>query len=163
MTDKIEIENYRGWTIYFDKETDRFYSVSQSDDVDKTSKTFTAAKKAIDDYLKDNQNFKPFEVMMFSKHRYADFERGIIMGQRKDGRYIIKKEGKEPEQLHQAYESDWIEHKSENDSVVDAIKQELKSFSEYYSDYQIRLQRLRLQMKVKTVKEIRLEQTGKEE
>jgi len=112
---KIEIEDYRGWTIYFDKEEDRFYSVAQAYDVSKTNKTFTAAKKAIDDYLKDNQNFKVFDVVSWNHYGTAELIPARIVGIRKDGRYLIKKSGQnEAEQLSTYDENNWILHKTSN-------------------------------------------------
>jgi len=91
---KIEIEEYRGWTIYFDTVGEKFYSVSNIEDLDKTTKSFASAKKAIDDYLKDNANFKPFQVEYW---RWNDGpEKTVtVVGKTKDGRYMI--ENKEEE------------------------------------------------------------------
>jgi hypothetical protein len=159
--DKIEIENYQGWTIYFDKEQDRFYSVSQSDDVDKTSKSFTAAKKAIDDYLKDNQNFKPFKVMSYGGYS-GDFIVKTIVGQRKDGRFIIQKDNADPEQLSAYNEGEWIEYKEQNTTIVERIKSLKADWNAEEAKYRDKLKALQSQLIIRTVKDIRKDLTGKE-
>jgi hypothetical protein len=99
---KVEIEDYRDWTIYFDTIEERFYSVSQRDDTSKENRSYSAAKKAIDDYLRDNQEFKPFKAMHKSHLEIID-----IVGIRKDGRYITERNGKK-EQLSSYDEDRWI-------------------------------------------------------
>lgn len=99
---KVEIEDYRDWTIYFDTIEERFYSVSQRDDTSKENRSYSAAKKAIDDYLKDNIEFKPFKAMHKGHLEVID-----IVGIRKDGRYITERNGKK-EQLSSYDESRWI-------------------------------------------------------
>lgn len=86
---RIEIDRYRGWIIYFDPENEMFFGEGlEAEPVQKTS--FSAAKKAIDDYLKDNTNFKPFKVLRVG---YDVSDPITITGVRKDGRFVYEEEG----------------------------------------------------------------------
>lgn len=87
---RIEIDRYRGWIIYFDPENEMFFGEGlEAEPVQKTS--FSAAKKAIDDYLKDNSNFKPFKVV---KVGWEVTDPITITGVRKDGKFIYEEDGK---------------------------------------------------------------------
>jgi hypothetical protein len=103
----IEITNYRGYSISFNTETETFLSDIGNDGTEK--KSFAATKKAIDDFIKDNQVFVPFEIMDL----YWDGGRlKKIIGIRKDGKFVYEHNGKK-EQLteynaeHSYLRSDW--------------------------------------------------------
>lgn len=85
---KIVIENYRGWEIYFDTQKETFYAVLSEFDVDKTKQSFAAIKKSIDDYIKENVNFKPFKAIVGGWGGYTIKE---FVGIRKDLRFITKR------------------------------------------------------------------------
>lgn len=100
---KVEIEDYRGWTIFFDTDAEMFYSVSQDHDVDKKNRTYSAAKSAIDEYLKENQVFKPFKVQRIGYDGFVQHDVTIVgitkggnyMGQNSEGRFQISKYDRE--------------------------------------------------------------------
>lgn len=83
----ILIENYRGFDIFFDSNDEIF--ACKIDNVKWGKKqSFASAKKFIDDYIKDNIVFEPFEA----QHK----ENGNVIkviGIRKDGRFIYDKNG----------------------------------------------------------------------
>jgi hypothetical protein len=85
---KIEIEDYRNWTIYFDTGVENFYCHSNQYDYQQTKQSFSACKKYIDDFLKDNTEFKPFWVESIPG---GIGERLKIIGIRKDGRFMSEK------------------------------------------------------------------------
>ena len=58
---KILIENYRGFDIEFDTQYEKFQCVCTEED-SKESSSFAAIKKFIDEYKKQNADFKPFWV-----------------------------------------------------------------------------------------------------
>jgi len=82
---KILIETYRGAAIEFDNEREVFSCFLF--DYGKESKSFAAVKKAVDEYLKDNNEFKPFWIIT----RPESYKSGIkikITGIRKDNRFV---------------------------------------------------------------------------
>jgi hypothetical protein len=60
---KILIENYRNWQIFFDTDSENFYA-DTDDQISKEKKSYAAAKKYIDDFIKENNEFKPIQVEM---------------------------------------------------------------------------------------------------
>lgn len=94
---KVLIENYRGFNIEFDTIESKFESVVSEEKV-KESKSFDAVKKFIDEYLKNNKNFKPFYVLNIP-NTYESFEKLKIVGIRKDGRFVYENLKGEKHQL----------------------------------------------------------------
>lgn len=60
---KVLIEKYRNFEIYFDTREETFYSISDYYDTEQKKKSYSAAKKAIDEWIKENSSFKPFYVI----------------------------------------------------------------------------------------------------
>lgn len=59
----IKIEVYRNFEITFNTETETFNSVSDYFDTEiKGKKSYAIVKKAIDNWIKENETFKPFFV-----------------------------------------------------------------------------------------------------
>ena len=87
------IETYRGQDIYFDTNKESFVCVLVVAGIQKEKKSYASCKKEIDDYLKNNSAFKPFEVEpTLISMRYS--QRYRIVGIRKDGRFMAEnKEG----------------------------------------------------------------------
>lgn len=110
---KVEIEVYRGWTISFDTDKETFYCHSEQYDSDATKKSFSAVKKFIDDFIKDNENFKPVVVQYVPDSHNAG-KCLTIIGVRKDGRFIIDKNGAK-EQLSTYDENRLIVYNKNND------------------------------------------------
>ena len=67
------ITEYRGWEIFFDTDKEEFYTVSNEYDKDNTKKYFASTKKFIDDYIKENNEFKPILVQK-QQSMYSDGE-----------------------------------------------------------------------------------------
>jgi hypothetical protein len=51
--------------IYFDTDSEEFYTLSNQYDKENTKKSFASTKKNIDDYIKENSSFKPVMVQKF--------------------------------------------------------------------------------------------------
>lgn len=117
---KVLIENYRGWDIYFNTENEDFYTVSNEYDKENTKKSYASTKKFIDDYIKENMNFKPIKVM---RDGGAFVSKTIItlIGLRKDGVFMIRDEKGNVSQLSKYSEPDYFEVNSENDSILKEI------------------------------------------
>jgi hypothetical protein len=80
---RVLIENYRGWELMFDTSSEDFYIMSNDYDTQQTKKSYASAKKYIDDYIKENQNFKPIKVQKMSSI-YNSAEVITLIGLRKD-------------------------------------------------------------------------------
>lgn len=91
---KYEIEVYKGQTIEYDDETDKFVCEININDNTKHSKrgSLNDLRKEIDTYIKNNLEFKPFKALL--KDKYGDgFDIYDIKGIRTDGQFIIQKIG----------------------------------------------------------------------
>ena len=129
------IENYRGWDISFDTDTEEFYCISNEYDNDKTKKTYSLAKKYVDDYIKENAEFRPFEVCTFT-NQFGNKSTIKIIGIRKDERFIYEDSNGKKQQISDYDEKSWFLVNSENDP----IELEINSIYE-------QIQKLRLQIK----------------
>jgi hypothetical protein len=109
---KVEIETYRGFEISFDSDTEEFYGISDRHDKDISKKSFSATKKFIDDFIKENQEFKPFNVEP-NPNAYGG-KKGRIIGIRKDKRFIIELANGKKEQISDYQEKDFIMVNSDN-------------------------------------------------
>lgn len=92
--DKILIQNYRGWDIFFDTYTDQFVCrMSDKDnqsDAEKESKSITAIRKYIDEYLKVNQKFEKVDIVKVRNSIEPYYDVYTIIGLRKDGGFTIQ-------------------------------------------------------------------------
>lgn len=89
MDRKVEIGVYRGWEIFFDTELEVFYVFSDSYDNENRCKSFASAKKYIDDYIKENTDFKPFFVEN-DGNIWSKKDVRKIIGLRKDGQFTYE-------------------------------------------------------------------------
>lgn len=112
---RVEIENYRGFEISFDSETEEFYAISDRFDKDLNKKSFSATKKYIDDFIKENQEFKAFNV----EPNPTGFggKKGRIIGIRKDKRFMIELANGKKEQVSDYNEKDFIIVNTENKAL----------------------------------------------
>ena len=81
---KALIETYRGKNIYFDTEEEKFV-VDLTDEKFVGKAGFNACKVTIDEYIKINKPFVPFQVR---NNYYGELTTKTIVGIRKDGRFI---------------------------------------------------------------------------
>jgi len=118
---RILIENYRGWEIYFDTDKEDFYTVSNEYDTQQTKKSYASAKKYVDDYLKENQNFKPIKVQKMSSI-YNPAEVITLIGLRKDGAFMYEDAKGNKHQLSKYSESDYFLVNHENDEIFQELE-----------------------------------------
>lgn len=111
---KVKVENYRGWDISFDTEKENFYAESDEYDRGETKKSFAAAKKFVDDFIKENLDFKPVWVEV-TANSYRDAKKIKLIGIRKDGRFVYEDEKGEKQQMSDYNEKDYILCNPEND------------------------------------------------
>lgn len=110
---KITIENYRGFDIEFDTDYELFQCICAEEDV-KESKSFSAVKKFIDDYKKENQGFKPFDVFP-NPNSWSKKKQIKIIGVRKDGRFIGQEQNGKKIQIPDYELGDYILYQKENE------------------------------------------------
>jgi hypothetical protein len=125
---KVEIEEYRGWTISFDTEQETFYCHSEQWDRDENRKSFAATKKWIDDFIKENQTFKPVWVEK-KPNSYGSYSRVKLIGIRKDGRFVYEDEKGDKKQLSEYDEKYYILYDERNDKIkeeAEKIASEIK-------------------------------------
>lgn len=116
---EVLIENYRGWEITFNTYTESFTSTSDEYDSQTTKKTYTSAKKSIDDFIKDNSTFKPIMV-----ERIVRGEREVknIVGIRKDGDFVYEDEAGKKHRLSSYNEKNYYLVNEDNEPIFDKIK-----------------------------------------
>jgi hypothetical protein len=110
---KVEIENYRGWSISFDTEKETFYCHSEQWDRDENKKSYASTKKFIDDFIKENQTFKP--IWVETKPKAYGEKKIKLIGIRKDGRFIYEDAKGEKRQLSDYSEKNYILYDEENE------------------------------------------------
>lgn len=118
---RVLIENYRGWDIYFDTEKEEFYTVSNEYDNEQNKRSFASAKKYIDDYIKQNSEFKPFKATSMPTF-YDDSKEITIVGIRKDGAFMFEDNKGERQQLSKYSEGDYFLVNEENNVHFEQIK-----------------------------------------
>ena len=118
----ILIENYRGWDISFNTVKETFYAQSDEYDRGETKKSFASAKQYIDDFIKENNQFKPVWVERLSF--YGSVEGKIkLIGIRKDKRFVYEGKDGKKEQLAEYSEKDYILYNKENDIFYKQIEE----------------------------------------
>lgn len=118
---RVEIENYRGWDISFNTDTEKFYVQSNEYDKGETKNTYASVKTWVDNFIKDNQSFKPFWVERLET-KFNNYQKIKIIGIRKDGRFIYEGENGKKEQISDYNESYYILYNEENEIYKEQIK-----------------------------------------
>lgn len=118
---RVLIENYRGWEIHFDTDKEEFYTISNEYDTDKTKKSYAASKKFIDDYIKENSEFKPIKVEKHPSH-YNNREVITLIGIRKDGAFMYEDKNSKKGQLSTHNEKDYFLQNHLNEPIFEAIE-----------------------------------------
>jgi len=127
------ITEYRGWEIFFDTDKEEFYNISNQYDKDNVKKSFASAKKFIDDYIKENNQFKPILVQ---KEPSMFNDGGIIklIGIRKDGDFMYEDKDGKKQRLSSYNEKDYFLINPENDIPFKKIAELEKSRDEIGSE-----------------------------
>jgi len=114
---RVLIETYRGFEISFDPTDEKFWYLSERYDKESSSKSFTAIKKAVDDFIKENKDFKPFWIENKLKSSFGKEAKLKIIGIRKDGILVYENEKGEKEQLPKHSEGDYLIYDASNDNL----------------------------------------------
>jgi hypothetical protein len=115
----VKIEDYRGFEMSFNPDDEVFYCMSSSYDTETTKKSYAALKKWVDDYIKDNQIFRPITIMRLGLG--YDNEKVTLVGYRKDGRFVYKNDKDKLEQLSEYDENRWYMPNDLNTPIIEKI------------------------------------------
>lgn len=129
---EIEIENYRGYEIRFN--TDRETFVCDIDDERSVKKSFSAIKKFIDDFIKENNTFKEFKIIRAIDGSWGKYGIITIIGIRKDGR-LIGQQGEDKFQMSDYDLSYYVLYDPKNDSIRDDLKKLDDEFEDFRKEY----------------------------
>lgn len=151
---KVHIENYRGWDISFDTDKEMFHYVSSDYDADGKKISYTAAKKFIDDFIKENQTFNAFWVEVTPiRSTYRGMEKIKVVGIRKDGRFISENKKGEKSQIS---DYDLQDYMVINEANV-PLWEELKILELEKKALNDKEKALKAKFAIKTLKEIKQE------
>lgn len=90
---KIEIENYKGQSIVYNDDSDRFEcDIEICNNVKNTKRSsLNDVRKEIDLFIKLNLDFKPFKFLFKNDGTYhKDFQTLTCIGIRTDGKFIVQ-------------------------------------------------------------------------
>lgn len=149
---KVHIENYRGWEISFDTDKEMFHYVSSDYDANGKKISYAAAKKFIDDFIKENQTFKAFWVEA-SPDSFQPGKKIKVVGIRKDGRFISENEKGEKDQISEYDLKNYIAINDENVELWDELAL-LKKDQNVLSE---KIKAIKAKFTIKTLKEIKRE------
>ena len=119
---RVIIEKYRDWEIFFDTDSENFYTVSSKYDRQETKRSYASAKKTIDDYIKDNSVFKPVKVQRMSS-LYSPAEVITLIGIRKDNAFMYEDKDGNKRLLSEHTERDYFLVDSKNDIYFEQIEE----------------------------------------
>lgn len=122
MYQKILIENYKGWDIFFNRDIQMFYTLPTQYLSEQTKcSTFDCVKKFIDKYTKANRGFKPIAI-----ERYPPLNGvrilGQLVGRTEDDRFLYKTENGEIKMLNAHEENNWFLIDPNNNSNLEEIR-----------------------------------------
>lgn len=117
---RIEIEKYRGWEIYFDTDKENFYTISNEYDTQSERKSYASAKRYIDEYIKENNQFNPIEVQTMPS-MFGNGQKIKLIGIRKDKAFMYEDEEGKKHQLSSYSEKDFFIVDSQNDPYFKRI------------------------------------------
>lgn len=87
---KIEIQVYKGQTIHYDEDYDKFECEISVEDKFKTTKrqSLSDVRKEIDTFIKLNVDFKPFKALLLD-YNLSYFKEIYVSAIRTDGKFIV--------------------------------------------------------------------------
>lgn len=91
---EIEIETYKGQTIFYDTDDDKFKCEISIEDKSKTTKrqSLKDVRSMIDTFAKENLDFKPFKILIAEGYSNRDFAVYHVEALRLDGKFVVKRE-----------------------------------------------------------------------
>jgi len=120
----VKIETYRGFEIFFVTDSERFsYSIDTGSWSQKQS--YAACKRSIDEYLKENSNFKPFTIQNIYNGSIT-----TITGIRKDGVFVYLDSDGKNQQFSKYDERNHIIYDGSNDKLFAEAERKQKEIAE---------------------------------
>lgn len=133
---KFEIQEYKGQTIEYDDDDDKFLCDISIEDKNKTVKraSLSYIRKEIDQFIKLNAEFKAFECLVLDKYDSKDFEIINVLAIRTDGKFITHKRGNESYKSHSGKKDTkyWMVYDAD---IVQQREKLRKDKDEYLSSY----------------------------
>lgn len=152
---RTEVDKYRGWEISFDTDTEKFTAYSSGHDSEIEKGSYASVKKGIDEFIKENDTFRPYFVVPTPSYRmYRNNNRLKIIGLRKDGAFIYEDKDGKKHQLSKYDEKNYMLVHPDNDAVLkkyDEMIAESNRLRGVAEDY------LKENCNVKTIEDIRKE------
>lgn len=149
---KSKITDYRGFEISFDTDIEKFYLFSDRYDTENLKPSFASAKKYIDEFIKDNDVFKPFTLIGHPlKYRKGEIIR--ILGIRKDNRFVYEDAKGLKKQISEYEEEDYIFDNQENYSIL----KEIERFEVIQEEINSKIKYCEKQLIIRTLKDYKYE------
>ena len=151
---RTEVDKYRGWEISFDTDTEKFTAYSNTHDSEIGKGSYSSVKKGIDEFIKENDTFKPYFVVPTPDYRMYRKEQIKIIGIRKDGAFVYEDKDGKKHQLSKYDEKHYMLVHPDNAAVLkkyDEMKAAAEEIREEANKY------LEKNCKVKTIEDIRKE------
>ncbi len=155
---RVLIEVYRKWEIFFDTDKEEFYTTSNEYDREQIKRSYASTKKFIDDYIKENQNFKPIWVQN-EGNSYGGITKTKLIGIRKDGLFTCENAKGNKSQFSKYDEKSYFLVNEENDVIF----KEIDEIEEQRSALATKASNLRKSVIKVTVKQFREELLGQKE
>ena len=142
----IKIETYRGFDILFEPQSERF-TFALDEGSWTTKQSYSACKKNIDDFIKNNNNFKPFYAIKKDAIRKV-----FVTGIRKDNKFVFD----------DGILSDWDEkyyilHEESFDNLIDEYNKLYEEFEKIKEEYYSKVNELKSKITGKTLVEYKKE------
>lgn len=131
---KHEIEDYKGHTIFYNEDDNKFMCDISIEDKAKEVKrnSLKDVRKEIDLFIKENLNFKPFKALMVSKYGSdRKFQIVEVTGIRTDGKLVVKENpnyssqsfyGAEDAKRLMKFDSDLVDAQNAADAELDKAR-----------------------------------------
>ncbi len=120
----VRISEYRGWYISFDTEEEKFHCMSERWDQQEARGSYAAVKKFIDEFIKNNSEFKPLKVFRMGLHGKEMF---TVVGVRKDGRLVATDAKGQKDQIGDYQLNNYFINDPETESIMADIEKAYKA------------------------------------
>jgi len=131
-----EVNKYRGWSISFNTESEKFTAYSNHHDKEVEKGSYSAIKKSIDEFILENTSFKPFYITRnFSSYGYnVGKEKIKVIGIRKDGFFTYEDEMGKKHLISGYNEKDYMLVLPENEPLIKKYYDEVKRIEQLTAD-----------------------------
>jgi len=152
---RTEVDKYRGWEISFDTETEKFTAYSNLHDLEIEKGSYASVKKRIDEFVKENDTFKPYYIVPTPDHRmYFGKDKIKIIGCRKDGVFVYEDNKGKKYQLSKYHEKHYMLYHPDNEAVLAHYDEMIAAAEDIRKEANKYLQE---KCKIKTIEDIRKE------